>query len=170
MIWIIRHMAAADIASVLALEQQTPEAPHWRLDDYERRIGDDSAGPLQRTGFVAESEGRLLGFSVGKLVAGTCELESIAVIPEARGQGIGRTLLQAVTDWAVIHEAVRIELEVRASNSTAIRIYERAGLRCEGLRPDYFKFPPEDAVLMGRSLVPVENLQEKRIATGPPKC
>ncbi len=75
----------------------------------------------------------MLGFSVGKLVAGVCDLESIAVTPDFRGQGIGRALLVAVADWAQANAATRIELEVRASNIRAIKLYERAGLRREGL-------------------------------------
>jgi len=152
MSWIIRRMAANDIDRVLALEQTIPEAPHWNRVAYERCAMTDESSPLQRAGFVAEAEGRLFGFSAGKLVAGVCELESIAVSEENRGQGIGRALFEALANWALTRGAVRVELEVRASNARAIKLYEHVGLRREGLRPAYYQSPTEDAVLMGLSL------------------
>jgi ribosomal-protein-alanine N-acetyltransferase len=149
----IRPMAKGDIEAVLALAEQTPEAPHWDRREYERCVALNEADSLQRAGFVAEAEGHLLGFSVGKLIAGICELESVAVDRQARGQGIGRALLEAVAIWAQASEAARMELEVRASNTRAIGLYERAGFLREGLRPAYYHSPEEDAVLMGKALL-----------------
>jgi ribosomal-protein-alanine N-acetyltransferase len=152
MSWIVRRMTACDIDAVLTLAETTPEAPHWSRQNYERCIAVDESGPLLRAGFVAEAEGRMLGFSVGKLVAGVSELESIAVSPESRGRGIGRALLEAVANWAQAKGAARVELEVRASNNRAIKLYEQAGMRREGLRRAYYQSPEEDAVLFGKEL------------------
>ena len=152
MSWTIRRMAAGDIDAVVAFAKQIPEAPHWNREEYGRCVVLEESGPLLRAGFVAETKGRLLGFSVGKLVAGVCELESVAVFPENRGQGVGRALFNAVADWALASGAARMELEVRASNHRAIKLYERAGLLREGLRPAYYESPEEDAVLMGKVL------------------
>jgi [ribosomal protein S18]-alanine N-acetyltransferase len=80
-------------------------------------------------------------------------LESMAVDCEARGQGIGAALITAVMDWARANGGDRIELEVRASNARAIRLYERSGLCREGLRTGYYHSPEEDAVLMGAGLL-----------------
>jgi [ribosomal protein S18]-alanine N-acetyltransferase len=152
MSWIIRRMVANDIDRVLVLEQTIPEAPHWNRAAYEHCAVPDEPSPLQRAGFVAEAEGRLLGFSAGKMIAGVCELESIAVSEENRGQGIGLALFEALTYWARTRGAVRVELEVRASNYRAIKLYEKIGLRREGLRAAYYQSPAEDAVLMGKLL------------------
>ena len=153
MSWVIRRMAAADIDAVLALEEEIPEAPHWKRREYELCLASSDSGGVVRAAFVADGGGEVIGFSVGKLVAGVCELESMAVDCEARGRGIGAALITAVTDWARANGADRIELEVRASNARAIRLYERAGLCREGLRTGYYHSPDEDAVLMGASLL-----------------
>jgi [ribosomal protein S18]-alanine N-acetyltransferase len=152
MSWVIRRMAAADIDAVLALEEKTPEAPHWNRLEYERCVASPDSGGFLRSAFVANADGVVVGFSVGKLVAGVCELESMAVACEARGRGMGAALVTAVTDWARANGADRIELEVRALNARAIRLYERAGLCREGLRTGYYHSPDEDAVLMGAPL------------------
>jgi [ribosomal protein S18]-alanine N-acetyltransferase len=151
--WAIRRMANGDVDAVLTLGEKTPETPHWRREEYERILAADESIPLRRSGFVAEAAGHLLGFSVGKVVAGICELESIAVTRQAQGQGIGRELLQALAHWAQANGTTRMELEVRASNTRAIKLYEQAGMRREGLRTAYYQSPTEDAVLMGASLL-----------------
>lgn len=153
MSWIIRRMTRGDVDGVLILAGKIPEVPRWSREDYSYCVSDDCSGSLKRSGFIAEADGQLLGFSVGKLVAGVCDMESIAVVQEARGQGIGHALFEAVTDWAQANGAIRIELEVRASNNRAIRFYVAAGLHREGLRPGYYHSPEEDAVLMCKDLV-----------------
>jgi len=141
-------MLAADIDAVLALEQQISTAPHWNRTAYESCTKASDASALQRAGFVAVAEGTLLGFSIGKLVVGIGELESVAVAENLRGRGIGRALVSAVVDWARNNAAERVDLEVRASNSGAIKLYEQAGFLHEGVRSGYYDNPKEDAVLM----------------------
>jgi ribosomal-protein-alanine N-acetyltransferase len=152
MSWVIRRLGIGDIDAVRALEQKIPEAPHWNRQDYERCIASDEGASPLRAGFVAEVDGNLVGFSAGKLVAGVCELESIAVATEARGQGIGAALLSTVAGWAQASGAHRIELEVRSLSRRAINLYERAGLRRDGLRAGYYHFPDDDALLMSAGL------------------
>ena len=142
-------MSANDVDQVLALEQTVSEAPHWNRAAYEGCIASEESAALVRAGFVAEVQGQLVGYLIGKLVAGICELESIAVAKEVRGKEIGGALVKAFIDWAKFHGARRLELEVRASNTGAIKLYEGAGLRREGLRAGYYQSPEEDALLMG---------------------
>ena len=54
--WAIRRMTAADIDMVLALEEKTPEAPHWKRLEYERCLVSDSAS-VMRAAFVADAGG-----------------------------------------------------------------------------------------------------------------
>ena len=74
------------------------------------------------------------------------------IAADARREGVGRALLDAVSSWAASERAERIQLEVRAGNLGAIRFYERAGLINEGVRRGYYRDPEEDAVLMGKGL------------------
>lgn len=149
----IRRLQANDLDAILALGRRIPEAPHWSRGDYERCAETYDEARLRRTCFIAETDATgLLGFAVVRLVAGVCELESIAVVREARGKGIGIALLASLADWGRSTGALRMELEVRASNERAIKLYERFGLRREGMRPLYYQSPNEDAVLMGMTL------------------
>ena len=150
--WRARHITIGDIDAVLALAEKNPEAPHWKRSQYENCVTQQDGSSFLRIGFVVEDEDRLFGFCIGTLVAGICELESIAVTADARRKGIASTLLQALLQWAQSRQAVRLELEVRASNHRAINFYEMSGLAREGVRRSYYRSPDEDAVIMGMAL------------------
>lgn len=87
-----------------------------------KMVNVDSAvdGAVRRCLLVAEAEGRLLGFAVGKVIGsgtdGVGELESVAVDGSARRMGVGRALCRAVFAWCEGQNAEVVELEVRAGS------------------------------------------------------
>jgi len=80
-------------------------------------------------------------------------LVSIAVRREYRGRGIGSKLLEA-TIKAVkdVYKAEALYLEVRVSNYTAIRLYEKFGFRKARIIRGYYR-DGEDAYVMVKRLV-----------------
>lgn len=175
----IRRMAAGDLEAVLAIVQESPEAPHWKPAAYEAFLGDGATEEgLLRTAFVAVSEERVIGFAAGSLLLdgeeNRGELESMAVAPEARRRGTGTALLRGVLDWAAAGGAHHLGLEVRAGNGAAIRLYERLGLRREGRRPRYYSQPEEDALFMGTTVTPacaaLPISTTKEVEGGLPRC
>ena len=62
----------------------------------------------------------------------------MGLLPAVRGQGIGRRLMQAAIDAALVYGFTRIELSVRADNPQAIALYERMGFVHEGRQCDAF--------------------------------
>lgn len=165
----IRSMESADLDAVAAIARVCPEAPQWTSSDYAALVAASSPpGPI-RAGFVAIA-GDIVGFAALRLVLdgveNRCELESIAVRPDARRHGAGAALLQAALDWAAKQGARLFALEVRAGNAAAIHLYERQGLRQQGRRPDYYAHPKEDALLFGT--VPPAGTQADSISTAAP--
>lgn len=57
------------------------------------------------------------------------DLLDLAVLPDARGNGLGTLLLQAVKSWAKAYGADYLELGALSNNQEAIRLYEREGFR-----------------------------------------
>ncbi|MBV7408701.1 GNAT family N-acetyltransferase [Maritimibacter sp. DP1N21-5] len=106
---------------------------------------------------LATSKGGVLvthasGFALGRNIAGEVELLTIAVLPEAQGQGVGRDLLAAFE--AQSGTAVAF-LEVAEDNTPARALYERAGWRETGRRKGYYTRGPDravDAILMTKTL------------------
>lgn len=88
---------------------------------------------------VAQCDVQLLGFAL-VLMTHTppyrcfvphpyADLLDLAVLPAARGKGLGTLLLQAVKSWAKAYGADYLELGALSNNQGAIRLYEREGFR-----------------------------------------
>src|SRR5665213_4052607 len=143
----VRAGEFGDLASVLALERATAKAPHWSQAEYAAAI-DGGEEYLRRCLFVADAQGALIGFAVGKVAGSSAELESVAVDLKARRGGVGRALCEAVIQWCRIERATAVELEVRAASVGAIRLYQGLGFISAGRRELYYSVPVDDAVLM----------------------
>ena len=61
---------------------------------------------------------------------------SIAVAPEARGQGVASQLIGKALDYFRTQEVTRVRLEVRPDNPAAIRVYEKWGFAQDGYTMD----------------------------------
>ena len=72
---------------------------------------------------------------------------NVAVLPEYRRRGIAQRLIFAEFE----NEMDFITLEVRKSNTPAIRLYEKAGFENVGIRPHFYTSPDEDAVIMTKN-------------------
>lgn len=97
---------------------------------------------------VAERVDELVGYVVGREVAGTGEILNLAVAPGARRHGLGRRLLEAGVDALAARGAEEIFLEVRESNLGARALYASAGFRPVGQRSGYYRYPSENAVVL----------------------
>jgi ribosomal protein S18 acetylase RimI-like enzyme len=85
-------------------------------------------GPPYR-GLVWEEEGRLVGnLTTMRERTGAWSLSNIAVLPEARGRGIGGALIDAAIERLRGMGVHSITLQVRQDNELAIGMYERRGL------------------------------------------
>lgn len=90
----------------------------------------------------AEGEtGRLLGYGALLFRRGSrrARLYSFCVHPEARGQGLGRRLVEALEQEALARGAERLGLEVRADNRVALGLYRRLGFRLECWLESYYE-------------------------------
>lgn len=108
-----------------------PSAEGWpmRRAAFERALGDGAAlliaegedGPV---GFAfAAPKPPPVNFALDRLLV----VETVAVLPEARGAGIGAALMDAVRELAAELGIEHIQLSVRTANEGALRFYERQG-------------------------------------------
>jgi ribosomal protein S18 acetylase RimI-like enzyme len=63
-------------------------------------------------------------------------LEELYVVPERRGQGLGRALLEAAIEHARREGAVHMDLNTEEDDVAARALYERLGFDNRGGRPD----------------------------------
>ena len=103
--------------------------------------------------FVAEDESGTLGSAMVYLGPHMEEAHilSIAVLPSARGKGVGKALAQRLEEEAVAANARLMSLEVRMDNSSARTLYLNLGYVERGVIDSYFG-PGEDALFMVKRL------------------
>ncbi|KOV70995.1 GNAT family N-acetyltransferase [Streptomyces sp. MMG1121] len=109
---------------------------------------------------VAEAGGRLVGYiRIGRPTslasnAHVLQIQGLAVADEARGLGLGRTLVRAAVDEARGRGARRLSLRVLGHNAPARALYASEGFAVEGVQPAEFLLDGAyvDDVLMGREL------------------
>lgn len=75
-------------------------------------------------------------------------ITNIAVDPNHRRQGVGRRLLKHLFGFAKDNKIASISLEVRPSNTAAIRLYESEGFECVGRRKNFYEKPTEDGLIL----------------------
>lgn len=111
------------------------------------------ARPIARA-WVAHGEAAddLLAYALVWQILDEVELVALATRPDRRRQGAGRTVLLAALDAVREGGAVRVLLEVAASNSAALSLYEGLGFRVFNRRPGYYAATGDDALEMELSL------------------
>jgi [ribosomal protein S18]-alanine N-acetyltransferase len=138
--------SSEDLDGVLALEEASFNNPTTR-EWYE--------GELKRPDvcfiYVMRTPGhRVAAFCAFWLVLEQAHINNLAVLPELRGRGLGTQLLEAVIAEAAHLGAELLTLEVRESNTPALRLYARSGFTREGVRKNYYTNPVEDALILSR--------------------
>ena len=139
---LIRPAQGSDAKALAAIEQACFSDP-WS----EASIAETVQYETTRS-FVAASGGEPIGYVMARISGEEAEILNLAVLPGFRRKGIARCLLsEAVASLgsAGVREAY---LEVRQTNGSAIGLYQSAGFRPVGLRPDYYRNPREDALVL----------------------
>jgi putative acetyltransferase len=142
---ILRPIQPSDDAAMAAVIRRVmPEfgadGPGFAIHDAEvDAMAEAYADPRSAYFVVLDDEGRLLGGAgIGPLAGGdgaTCELRKMYVLPEGRGQGLGRRLMAACLDAARARGYGRCYLETLTGMDQAQALYRAVGFQalCEPL-------------------------------------
>ena len=108
-----------------------------RAQKFREEIESDGPGSMW---VLCDDEGRIVG-NAGLHESGTAGVLSLGIglLPEVRGDGHGRRLLDALVAAGEESDAHKIELEVWTDNEAAIALYERNGFSVEGIRRDHYR-------------------------------
>ena len=101
---------------------------------------------------VALEDGKLLGYIGSQSVLGESDMMNIAVHPDHRRRGIAQMLIGQLMQDLKQRDNLNLSLEVRATNAPAITLYEKLGFETVGRRPNYYRHPKEDALILRKSL------------------
>jgi ribosomal-protein-alanine N-acetyltransferase len=157
---LIRRLTYADLPQVIAIERRAFPAP-WSLAMFVLELSKPGGICL-----AASAHGRLAAYLVCSRYDTVWHLMNVAVDPDVRNQRIGSALLDRLIA-EVDDSAARYTLEVRTSNTGAIRLYERYGFRSVGVRRRYYQDNGEDAVIMWRTPATLEGRLDDIPEAGP---
>lgn len=102
--------------------------------------------------FAAFSNEKYLGHGGFTFAADEGYITNIAVLPEARRQGVASALIDAMLKKAAGLNLAFLSLEVRESNKAAISLYINKGFTERGVRPNFYRCPLESAVIMTKDI------------------
>jgi len=117
------------------------------------------------TFIVAEKDGTIVGYIMCRIESGLSGISfmplslskrghiiSIAVLPEHRGKGLGRALIEkALETMMKFYNAKSCYLEVRVSNEPAISLYKKVGFEVQRTIRGYYA-DGENAYIMSRKI------------------
>ena len=144
--WIDALEGEGDLNGVLEVEAESFTNP-WTREMYAWELQNRAVCHIL---VVRTQECPVAGFCAFWLVFDEIHINNLAIRPSFRAQGIGTALLHHVLAEAKDLGARRATLEVRASNETARRVYERLGFYIAGIRRNYYSSPVEDALILWR--------------------
>jgi [ribosomal protein S18]-alanine N-acetyltransferase len=139
-----------DLDAVVALEAESFTNP-WTREMLERELRQSD---VARVYVLRLADRRVAAFCACWILFDELHINTIAVHPSLRRQGLATQLMTHLLERAAAEGANRALLEVRRSNVAAQRLYERLGFRVAGVRRHYYSHPDEDALVLTRHALP----------------
>ena len=138
----IKSMESVHIPQVAELEKLCFSEP-WS----ENSLTSELNNPLSLW-LVALDGNCVAGYVGSQSVMGESDMMNIAVDPNYRRKGVAAALVEELVRKLRERENYCLTLEVRASNDAAIKLYEKLGFAQTGRRPNYYRSPKEDALIL----------------------
>lgn len=138
----IRTMCTEDCVAVAVIEKESFSMP-WSEEAFLDSLGRDNYHF-----FVAEEDGKILGYCGFLTALDEGEIPNVCVAASARRRGIGRMLMEELIRTAKDCGITVLFLEVRQSNVAARTLYTLCGFEEIGIRKGFYELPKEDAILM----------------------
>jgi len=154
--YVIRHCEESDLPTVIDINMAAlPE--HYSDYFFESILRE-----LPDAFIVAELQSKIVGYIMCKIEFGFSNFRklgfvkkghvvSVAVLEDHRGKGIGKALMLAGINGVMHRKSDEIYLEVRVSNTGAIKMYEKLGFEIKSRLRSYYR-DGEDAFLMALGL------------------
>lgn len=146
---IIQPLEILDLPNVLIIEQQAHAFP-WNRSIFETNFGARYLNlKLSKAGSA-----EIIGYAITQVILDEATLFNIAIAPNFQRQGYAKKLLSDLQTQLKEKSVATLWLEVRASNTQAIRLYESLGFNEVTIRSNYYPTHNgrEDAIIMASYL------------------
>ena len=137
-----REMVPEDAEAVEKVERACFSVPWSRKSFWEEAANENTLYLLAMDGED------IVGYIGAWLIAGEAQITNVAVSPGHRGRGAGTGLMAELVRRVKERGITAMTLEVRPSNTPALALYEKFGLKGVGRRKGYYADNGEDAINM----------------------
>ena len=140
------NMTAQHVAQVAALEKMCFADP-WSENSVAAELEHDYS-----VWIVALEDETVVGYVGAQVSFEEADMMNVAVHPDHRRKGIAEAVIQELIARLKQRQCEGLSLEVRASNTPAITLYEKMEFIQVGLRKNYYRNPKEDALILRKPL------------------
>lgn len=138
----VRDLRTEDLDEVCRIEEASFSMP-WKKEDFQGLIDSDNSIYL-----VILADDRVAGAAGYTFNGFDGYINNVVIDVDRRGQGLGRVLMKELLAVGRKNGVPEFTLEVRVSNTPAIKLYESFGFKSEGVRKNFYERPIEDALVM----------------------
>jgi [ribosomal protein S18]-alanine N-acetyltransferase len=146
----IRRLTLADLAAIERIERRAYPTP-WSRSMFAGELAKTSSICLGA--FDTDADETLVAYLIISRYADAWHVMNVAVHDAYRSRGVATRLLNRLFELTAGDDRRGYTLEVRVSNTAAIRLYERLGFVARGVRRGYYTDNREDALIMWKDPV-----------------
>ena len=130
-----RQANAFDLPVFVSLDKELFPYSPWSASQYKEEF----SSPTRHFVVAVDDEQSIIGYA-GVFAPGAAEADvlTVGVVPNHRGKGVARQLMELLTNWAHNQGSTAMMLEVKTDNLEAIGLYESLGYSKLNVRKDYF--------------------------------
>ncbi|MEG0314888.1 MAG: ribosomal protein S18-alanine N-acetyltransferase [Erysipelotrichaceae bacterium] len=143
----IRRMVEKDLPRILELEDQLFTSK-WTYEQYLYELHENEFSQL----YVFEIGSKIVGYLGLWLTFDIAQITTLGIDKEYQGNGYAKQLLNKLVEVANQAMCETIMLEVRVSNTRAIKLYKNFDFIEMSRRKNYYTDNNEDAIVMVKAL------------------
>jgi ribosomal-protein-alanine N-acetyltransferase len=145
----LQHLSALYLDQVVEIDR-TCFGQLWSANQYQREFDSPNSDILI---LLDTDRQQVIAYGCIWAIVDEAHITIIAVQPDQQQKSYGTLILIGLMQAAIARELARATLEVRVSNQTAIRLYEKFGFETLGQRKKYYEDTGEDALIMWKSRI-----------------
>lgn len=153
----IEKMTLSSLDEVMVIEELAYGQHHWSRDSFVAEIDNK----ISTYNCAMTQDAHCAGYMGIWKIIDEAHITNLAVHPDYRRKGVAKALLLCGLEECYREKIKYLTLEVRVSNTGAIKLYESFGFKSLGVRKKYYQNNNEDALIMWSENIFSDNYKKR---------